>query len=441
MTRINTPGAGTSLPESRLTEVPFYYTNVAPPVIRWQELNWQYDAAQRWFYNLLTGRTQESIWRSEMAYQTELQLRTQGQYGDPRAWSLPHFENDIRAGMGYNGEPYQWANYLQMDENRRPANPYTGIAAQTGALETDNVDELYIAPRHTFSRVGMRITMQTPSAAEIAARGSSGTAEDVLFALGFEVNSQGGTRAYWFGLYDNAATLQWQVTSSEFSAWEHSNLPARVAKAYNNRPFTINNPGAWADYYLEYDPPVFRIIQPTAGQTNFAAYPDLFEWSIESLGADAAVQPFMCNESLHYTGDDLTWNVGQWAITPLHRPSNVYSVHTRTNPNGTCSPFARIFDTGGRPFLHINVKTLGCGCTYYIYHAETGEDQMAGYPEVRTWRRIDDSDYTGTTGTPSGESGIGLFNAGRFIKVQLPGCNACGTEEIVYTANDGLGLL
>jgi hypothetical protein len=58
-------------------------------------------------------------------------------------------------------------------------------------------------------------------------------------------------------------------------------------------------------------------------------------------------------------------------------------------------------------------------------------------PEARTWRRIDDADYTGVTATPSGEAGIGLFNAARFLRVTLSGCNACGTEEIVFTANTG----
>lgn len=191
---------------------------------------------------------------------------------------------------------------------------------------------------------------------------------------------------------------------------------------------------------MEYDPPVLRFVQPIAGQTNYwgdstQGYADLTEISVPNVPSYAYMQPMIFNESNAYTGDHLTWEVGQWAITPLHNTGSRYQVNQRSNPNATCPAFSAIWDSGAAEHIHINVTTLGCGCAYTIEWSDEGEDNPAAMPEVRTWRRIDDADYTGVTGTPSGEAGIGLFNAARFIRVTLAGCNACGNEYIVYTGN------
>lgn len=426
--------SGAGVPEGRFTPQPFYFTDASPTIFRWNELNWDPDARQRWFYEHFTGRTHGSVWRSECYRQddnTGYAKSIQGGYfSDPLAWTMPGIGQ--AAAILFDNEPIPFCNYINLGQSTRPANLYCNRAAD--ALAT--VDNVYIAPRNTFARCAMRMHMRLPSAAEIAARGSTGGG-DTLLAVGFEVNSQGAHAAYYLHLIDTGAALQYELVVTGYGA---DGTTHNISVA----PLTINKPGEWAYYYFEYDPPVFRFVQPTAaGDYNAFAYPSVTELTTPSLAATPVVQPFICNESEVSTaaGNVLTWYVGQWAIFPTARIGNVYQINKRTNPNATCSPYYAIFDSGGRPYLHINVKTLGCGCAYTIEHTEDGKDQPAtavsGTSEVRTWRRIDDSDYTGVTAIPSGEAGIGLFNAARFLRVTLSGCNACGTEEIVFTANAG----
>jgi len=421
--------AGASSPEARFTPAPFYYADVNPVIYRWEQLNWDYDARQRWFYEQFTGRTYGTVWQSECFRQdenTQYHKSIQGGYfSDPLAWTMPPM---TQAVASYRNNPIAFSNYLILSQQYRPANLYCNRAADPVAT----IDHLYVAPRHVFGRVGMRVDMCLPSAAQLAARGSTGAGATNIYT-GFEVNSNGGSQIFAFRLTDDGATLAYQCLIAK-------QTPDGLQIA-NGAPVTINNPLVWCEYYLEFDPPVFRFIQPTAGQTTCMNYPDVTEISCPSLAATPMIQPFIANESEVSTSDPatnpLTWYVGHWAIFPMVRIGNAYKIQKRTNPNATCSPFYSIFDSGGRPYLHINVKTLGCGCAYTIEHCETGEDQPALSPEARTWRRIDDSDYTGVTATPSGEAGIGLFNAARFLRVTLSGCNACGTEEIVFTANAG----
>lgn len=421
--RTNT--AGFTTPENRQSPQPFYY-NMPPPIFRWRELNWRYDATQRWFYNNFTGRTADSIWLTECSQQVDgaaNAISQVGDYSDALNWSLPVYVNSV-ATIGL-GHPVAFSNYVQLGSNVRAANPKTGRAASVV------VDELYIATRHSFPRAAFRIDMRLPSAAQIAARTAAAGATDI--GVGFEVNSQGGSFIYRLQLYDAGAGPVYRLQIIGYGA-------DGTLHQIDSAAITINQPNAWATYYFEWDPPVFRFVQPTAGQTNCFAYPAVTELSIPDMAAVPHVQPIIYNESATRTDvlapEPLTWDINTWAIYPLHVGGNTYKMTTRTNAGSACGSQSARFDTGGRPYVHINIES-GCGCTYYIYHTEDGANQPAGYPEVRTWRRIDDADWTGVTDTPYGMAGIGLFNAARFLCVVNAGCNACNVQTIVFTANSG----
>lgn len=402
MTRIVSPGAG-GLPEKRMYPMPFYWRHQSPEILRWEWLNWPYAARQRKFYESMTGRTQGSVWMDECLPETlnvALPLSMQEQHAaDARAWSLPHIETETN----YLAQPVAYQNYLLMHNNYRPANPYTGRAA----VATD-VDELYIAPRVTFDSCMFQILMNVPDISEKTA--------NYTYWVGFEVNSMGGNQI--MALEMDAAGGVFNVVCKNIGHHSSEYDYGGVCQADNNA-LVINNEGDWAEYFFVWDPPVFRIIQPDAGQTVAGTNPDMFELSISGVPRTSVIQPFIANESGVITSAAANqWLVGQWAIYPLYHQANVYDLRTRANPIAACDQFSHIFDTGGRGHILVYMESLGPTADCIIEWSGEGEDNVATRPEVRTWRRIDDDDYNQETDA-NGIVSVGLFNAGRFIRARF----------------------
>lgn len=414
---------GFSIPEERFAPLPFYYRNQSPVIYRWDQFCWdKYDPLQRWFYQNFTGRAHGTVWRYEQNQQvdgTATAISAEGDWSDSRAWTLPHY-----AITGNTIETAPYNNYVDMSNNARPANPYTGRAASAV------VDDLYIAPRITGDRMAMRFDARLPVAANLALN-------DVYCGIGWEINSHGGRALAALECLNLGAGASTSLTyvSPAFNSQAGGRYRATV-------PFTMLHPDHFCQYYMELDPPVLRFWQPIAGQTNAFEYPaPPIEISCPSLPSNAVMQPMAYNESnFATTAAGYEFYLGTWANWQLHRQSNTYQVNSRScaSTDCGCSAYSVIFDTGGRPYLHINLEN-GCGCYYYIEHAETGLSQIAGNPEAQTWRRIDDADWTGVTNTNStGATGIGLFNASRFIRVRFDtpvAVNNTVTETIAFTAN------
>lgn len=383
-----------------------------------------YQARQRWFYTNFCGRTQRSIFESECAYQTEIQNKQFGFYHDPLSWSMPEIDNNAAAAI--LGQPLVYSNYIDL-VNGRPANPYTGRGSLIGVA-----DPLYIATRHAFTRAAYRIALYTPSAAEIAAVGSTG-ANDTYLGFGFEVNSQGSHLIYAIELLDDGAALQWQMRAY---------TPGATQKIIDVdsiiRPLTINNPGAWNWFEVEYDPPVFRFTQPGAGQVNYwvaAGNPTITELSVPELAAQPMVQPMIFNESEVSTYGTLTFLMNQWAIWPLSHEGNAYDLEYRTNP--TEGNLELIFDTGGRPHVQVTVVSIAASQNVNIHGTNLGQNQVAAMPLVRTWWPIRFAQTGAALDPDSRYSYYGFIdNAHRFIRVTLTETSGTGTQHIIIQANE-----
>lgn len=419
---------GFSVPEQRMASVPFYYS-YPPEGVSWEWLHWPYDARQRKFYEVFTGRTQGSIWMDEcnpttVSLQGDVNARA-ALMSDSRAWSMPH----IDVATGYLGEAAggAFSNYLNM-VNYRPSNPYSGWVANIA-----DIDELYIAPRVALPRLAMRVSMRLPTAATLT--------NGLDCYVGFEVNRQGGHEISClnFNGTANAYRLQHKHIAHRST---RGNAAAQATMDFggaewgaNDQAVTINNVAGWATYYFVYDPPVFRFVQPDVGQTDPFSFPDMTEVSVMGVPDFGYVQPFIANESTVVTSAAAdTWFVGHWSIWPLNRQSNSWVLEKRTNPE--TGNFEVIWDTGGRAHVNIHITSIAAARTWQIYSTGEGEDQAAGYPEVRTWRRIDDADWTGVTDA-GGIASMGLFNASRFLKIVLTETSGTGTQCIYCTANGG----
>jgi hypothetical protein len=424
---------GFTVPEQRFAPLPFYYRNQSPVIYRWDQLNWSgaqanprvYDPLQRWFYENFTGRTHGSIWRYEQGLQVEGSANgtvAQGDWTDTKAWTLPNY---VITGNTIETAPFN--NYLDLSNNTRPNNPYTGRPATPIAA-----DELYMAPRITGDRMAMRFDARLPLAASLETA-------NTYYGIGWEINSHGGRCLAALEMYNLGAGTFVGLTYVHPAFNSQAGGRYRAATAST----VILHPDHFCQYYMELDPPVLRFWQPIAGQTSAFEYPaPPIELSCPSLPSNAVMQPMVFNESNWVTKAQQGYEfyLGTWANWQLHRQSNTYQVNNRVCGSGCCgcSIYSAIFDTGGRSHVHVNLKTNGCGCRYYIEHAETGLSQVAGNPEAQTWRRIDDVDYTGVTDTPAGEAGRGLFNASRFLRVRFDAVQVddnAGSETIAYTAN------
>lgn len=425
-------GPGFSKAEPRTSPYPFYWRHQSPEILRWEWLHWNYEAKQRKFYQIMTGRTQGSIWMDE-CYPPDLMTgpdvnTKRAHASDIRSWSLPHLD----LTTGYLGEEDAFSNYLELWRNYRPYNPVTKRAE-----DATDADMLYIAPRVTHNASAMRMDMLLPDETEIGA--------NVLYVIGWEVNSQGNA-AYAALVFRGGVGCN--LEASQQAYWSHSAVPDDYGGMnLVTAPVTINNPGDWARYVLIWDPPVLRFIQPEAGQTDPWSYPDMTEISVASIPRTAVMQPHLSNESTTICEVATEpWYLGQWAIYPIYHSHNMYQINKRTNPDlAACGDYEVIFDTSGRGHILIHVAGMGTSQTYTIEWTGEGADQPAGEPEARTWRRIDDNDYTGNTDA-DGIASIGLFNAARFIRVTLDesayeGCsNTIGTEQVVsFTANATAG--
>lgn len=289
------------------------------------------------------------------------------------------------------GLPHTQWSMPKVALNRYPAlAPWSHAVDLTNSKDGITLDEVYLGMRlkRGLKKGAMRVNMEVPDVATLPA----GT----LIEAGFEVNSQGGAADVY---------VVWRagVMGMDIIPLTEKGIGFGVGKN-----IVQHNPGALGEIHIDFNPPVLRVTQ---GLTT------VDELICPDLTNVFSMVPFVCNESTVivknvYLGDS-------WAVWETDDQSTMHSsvpfVNPATNPEID-------LDVGNRRTLEVFVASIAGGKTVNLY---------GSYDRVN-WRLCN----TYTTDAATGLFHKGLFNAYRFVKLELIEI-AAGTSTLELTANGG----
>ena len=307
------------------------------------------------FFERYRGRL-GAIWKSE---QDKLET----------AWSLPHYLLN-QPGI----DPSPWNNVIHLKNSK----------------DDVTIDEVYFSPRLHFHKAKMRATIKVDDVTTL----SSGTD----FWLGFEVTSAGGYAI---------ASLEW-VKDNMYIIF---NMIGKTKIKTLTKSITQRYAGEYLDLFMEYSPPVFRVIQ--RGRTS--PYTEHVDYAVmENVPYYDYLQPFIANESSVIASG---FYLSHWAIWEIFDDAPTAQSEDYTDP--TANPTLET-DVGTRRNVEVYAKSIGASKTVKVYGSIDGTK----------WRLCD----TLTTSSSSPyEIHKGYQNAYQFIKLELAETGT-GTSTLEVTA-------
>jgi hypothetical protein len=292
--------------------------------------------------------------------------------------------------------------------NRYPAlPPWTNAIHLRNSRDGVVEDEIYLGMKlkKGLRKGMMRLSIEVPDVAALP--WDADPTHYTLIAAGFEANSQGNANAVWVGWMNDAAGAR--MAMSIVPMGQRGNYISTVSQVVVQQL-----PGVLALMYLEFNPPVFRLIQYTGAPGVL----QIDELVAPECPAAFSMLPFVCNESKGYVvsnvylGDNISvWDLNDdtiaWMSTPFVNPM--------TNPEIT-------LDVGNRCWLEIFVDSIVAGAVINLY----------GSRDRVNWRLC--KTYTTDAATLFHK---GLMNAYRFVKLELIEVGA-GTSILELTASGGV---